>query len=53
MLKKRIKLVLWVDLDPIPGAFHTPESAKECCESILKNSIPHYNPMFQPPPPEE
>lgn len=48
MKRKRIKLVVWVDLDPIPGSFHTPESAKKNVEAILKDYIPHYNPMVQP-----
>lgn len=50
MKKQRIKLVLWVDLDPMPGTFHTPESAKESVEAILKDRIPHYNPMLAPLP---
>jgi len=53
MKRKRIKLVVWVDLDPVPGTFHTPESAKENVQAILKSSIPHYNPMLEPLPPQE
>lgn len=41
----KIDLLVQVDLDPIPGAFHDEESARECLEAILRQRIPHYNPM--------
>lgn len=37
-------LTVYVKLDPIPGAFHTPESAREAVESLLERTIPHYEP---------
>lgn len=40
----RICLEVYVDLDRTPGAFHTPESAREQVERILKEMIPHYEP---------
>lgn len=41
----RVMIEIAVDLDPIPGAFHTEESARQHVESILLSSIPHYNPV--------
>lgn len=34
-----------LDLDPVPGAFHTPESARQHVQAILNANIPHYNPV--------
>lgn len=44
MSPKRIPVIVYVDLDPIPGAFHTEESAVNNIRGILESSIPHYNP---------
>ena len=33
-----------VDLDPVPGAFHTEEDARNAIEAILLSRIGHYNP---------
>ena len=44
--KKRIKLELYVDLDPFPGAFHTKEDAAKWVESIMRSLINHYNPVI-------
>lgn len=41
----RIRLDVWVDLDPVPGQFHTAESAKTSIGIILLQRIPHYNPV--------
>lgn len=35
---------LRVRLDPLPGAFHTPDSALDAIRGILNQHIPHYNP---------
>lgn len=43
--RQRVKLEVYVDLDPIPGAFHSKESARNFVDGILKANIPHYNPM--------
>jgi hypothetical protein len=44
-----LKIEVNVDLDSIPGAFHTSESAQKIVEAILQTTlterIPHYNPM--------
>lgn len=47
MAAKRIKLEVEVDLDPVPGAFHTKERAELAVQYILKNAIPHYNPTVK------
>lgn len=44
-MPERIMLTVLVDLDRIPGTFHTPESAQENVEAILRSSIGHYNPV--------
>ena len=41
----RVRLVVYVDLDPIPGTFHTKESARDQVERILKETIGHYDPL--------
>ena len=41
----RRKLEVWVDLDPMPGAFHSVDSARNIIGGILNESIGHYNPM--------
>ena len=40
----RVALLVWVDLDSVPGAFHTHESAQANVQAILERSIPHYKP---------
>lgn len=42
--RERIKLVVFVDLDPIPGAFYDKQNARKHVEAILRNCINHYNP---------
>jgi hypothetical protein len=45
MERKRIKLEVYMDLDPVPGTFHTKESARNQIAAILNQSIPWYNPI--------
>ena len=45
MDRERIKLEVYVDLDPVPGAFHSKESTRNHVDRILKTTIPHYNPV--------
>lgn len=45
MARVRIKLEITVDLDPVPGAFHTEESARKIIAQILNDRIGHYNPL--------
>lgn len=42
-------LQVFVDLDNVPGEFHTETSAANVVENILKRSIPHYNPVVSSP----
>lgn len=45
MPRERVLLEVLVDLDPVPGTFHTPESARDAVQAILLNSVPHYTPV--------
>jgi hypothetical protein len=47
MSRRKTVLVIQVDLDSVPGAFHTPESAKNNIQAILDNAIPHYEPRVE------
>lgn len=42
--RKRIKMVLEINLDPVPGVFHTKEDARDIVDRILKNQLGHYDP---------
>lgn len=42
-----VKFEVEVDLDPIPGAFHTKEDARMRIEGALVSRIPHYNPKVK------
>lgn len=42
--RKRVALLVYVDLDPIPGPFHTENSALNNLRGILEDSINRYNP---------
>jgi len=44
-MPERIAVTVMVDLDPVPGAFHTKEDAVQWLEAILLTRIPHYNPV--------
>lgn len=48
--RDKIKLEVWVNLDPVPGLFHTKESARQVVSDILRDQIPHYNPSVALPP---
>lgn len=43
----RIKLEVFVNLDEVPGTFHTPKSARETVGSILRDRIGHYDPIVE------
>lgn len=45
MPRTRVRLDVYVDLDPVPGAFHSMDSARNCVGAILRNGIPQYNPL--------
>lgn len=44
MESKTVELIVKVRLDPIPGAFHTEESARRIVYQILHSQIGHYEP---------
>lgn len=41
----RKAFIVYVDLDPVPGTFHSQESAQNVIRGILNDRISHYNPM--------
>jgi hypothetical protein len=43
--RKRACFILFVDLDPTPGIFHSSQSAQNAIRNLLVERIPHYNPM--------
>jgi len=45
MNRDRIMLSVWIDLDPMPGTFHSAESARHVVNGLLKHSLPHYSPI--------
>lgn len=44
----QIRLTVVVNLDPVPGAFHTPESAEEIVQAVLNSSLSQYYPLVIP-----
>jgi len=53
MEQNRIKLEVYVTLDPMPGTFHSKESARNVVDAILKERIGHYNPIVSTTTPEK
>lgn len=47
MERKSVTLVVTVELDGVPGTFHTPESAQENVQAMLNSMIPHYHPTVE------
>lgn len=45
-MSKYVRMTLVVKLDPVPGAFHTEESAVATVDYLLGDIIPHYKPMI-------
>lgn len=45
MPRERVALTVLVDLDPIPGGFHTPEQARDAIDALLLSRIGHYSPV--------
>lgn len=43
-MAERVAVIVYLNLDPVPGAFHDQESCREQIEDALKQVIPHYNP---------
>lgn len=45
MTRKRVRLTVEFDLDPLPGTNHTEEDARKWLLVTLTRAIPHYNPV--------
>jgi hypothetical protein len=45
MKRERIKILVEVDTDPIPGWGHDPNDYVKHIEQALNRTIPHYNPV--------
>lgn len=45
MKRTRKAFIVYVDLDPVPGAFHTQESAQMHLSWMLREALAHYNPL--------
>ena len=43
-MPRRVAFTVEVNLDPLPGTFHTPESVRRNLQAILNDHIPHYDP---------
>jgi hypothetical protein len=46
-MRTQVTLIVKVDLDDVPGAFHTAEQAQRTIQYLLDQSIPHYNPEVE------
>ena len=44
-MSERILIEIAVDLDTMPGVFHTEDDARMRVQAILLDRIPHYNPV--------
>ena len=51
MARERVALIVYVDLDPVPGVMHTADSAQQVISAYLINNINHYNPQVLVAPP--
>lgn len=47
MAREKATLTVEVELDAVPGAFDSPESAQYYIQNILTNAIPHYYPRVR------
>lgn len=47
MKRNRVRMMVEVDLDPIPGAFNTEEDHRDRLLADLKYKFPHYNPAVE------
>jgi len=50
MARKRIKVVVELDLDYIPGEMYSRESARKTVQAILDRQLPHYDPAVHTDP---
>jgi len=47
MDREKVTLIVELELDPIPGAFHTPESAQRIIQNALDQFVSAYKPQVQ------
>lgn len=47
MNRKRIALLIFVDLDGVPGEFNTRESWKRQIQGLLTHAVSHYHPQVE------
>lgn len=45
MNRQRATFTVEIDLDMVPGAFHTAEDTEKRLQSLLLSDVPHYNPV--------
>ena len=48
-MPERIEVTFLIDLDPVPGVFHTPTSARNVIQAVLLERFPHYLPVVVHP----
>lgn len=53
MQRERIKLIVEVDCDPVPGWGNDPQDYVKHIERLLEQTIPHYNPVVTLSQPKE
>lgn len=46
-MANRVRMVIDIDLDGLPGAMHTGRDAAATVEAILDQRMPHYNPTVE------
>lgn len=47
MARRRVQILVEMDLDPVPGAYHEPEDALERVLRDLEWRTPHYHPTAE------
>lgn len=47
MNRERIALIIFVDLDPVPGEFNTRESWKRQLQGAMNGMVSHYHPQVE------
>lgn len=48
MSRKRVHIVVTVDLDPVPGTFHEVDDHVQHINRVLNDVYPHYHPDVRP-----
>lgn len=45
--RSRSRLVVEIDLDPVPGWGNSPEDHRALVQRLLNDAVPHYNPTVE------